>query len=64
MVLKLHKPKEAYWNPKSFSMIHHLKLLIIDNVHLLRAPKHLPNALRYLDWGGYPLKSFPSSFQQ
>ncbi|KAM3691108.1 hypothetical protein ACJW31_09G170600 [Castanea mollissima] len=64
MVLKLHKPKEAYWNPKSFSKIHHLKLLIIDNVHLLRAPKHLPNALRYLDWSGYPLKSIPSSFQQ
>ncbi|XP_030964793.1 disease resistance-like protein DSC1 [Quercus lobata] len=64
IVLKLHKQKEAYWNPESFSKVHDLKLLIIDNVHLLHEPKYLPNALRFLDWSEYPSKYFPPSFQQ
>ncbi|XP_050280272.1 TMV resistance protein N-like [Quercus robur] len=64
VVLKLQKQKEAYWNPECFSKVLDLKLLIIDNVHLLREPKYLPNALSYLDWSGYPSKYFPSSFQQ
>ncbi|KAK4594849.1 hypothetical protein RGQ29_018540 [Quercus rubra] len=64
IVLKLHKQKEACWNPESFSKVHDLKLLIIDNVHLLHEPKYLPNALRFLDWSEYPSKYFPPSFQQ
>uniref|UniRef100_A0A7N2LK51 ADP-ribosyl cyclase/cyclic ADP-ribose hydrolase n=2 Tax=Quercus lobata TaxID=97700 RepID=A0A7N2LK51_QUELO len=64
IVLKLHKQKEAYWNPESFSKVHDLKLLIIDNVHLLHEPKYLPNALRFLDWSEFPSKYFPPSFQQ
>ncbi|XP_030965858.1 TMV resistance protein N-like isoform X2 [Quercus lobata] len=64
IVLKLHKQKEVYWNPESFSKVHDLKLLIIDNVHLLHEPKYLPNALRFLDWSEYPSKYFPPSFQQ
>jgi hypothetical protein len=60
MVLKLREPKEAYWRPESFSKLHHLKLLIIDSVHLLHDPKHLPNSLRIIDWSGYPSKSIPS----
>ena len=63
VVLKLQNQKEAYWNPECFSKVLDLKLLIIDNVHLLHEPKYLPNALRYLDWSGYPSKYFPSSFQ-
>ncbi|KAK4592838.1 hypothetical protein RGQ29_017121 [Quercus rubra] len=66
IVLKLSidsTPKEAHWNPESFSKMQHLKLLIIDNVYLLQGPKHLPNGLRILDWGMYPSKYFPSSFQ-
>ncbi|XP_050278851.1 TMV resistance protein N-like [Quercus robur] len=71
IVLKLHKQKEAlhkqkevYWNPESFSEAYDLKLLIIDDVHLLHEPKYLPNALRFLDWSEYPSKYFPPSFQQ
>uniref|UniRef100_A0A2N9F3Y2 Disease resistance protein RPS4B/Roq1-like leucine-rich repeats domain-containing protein n=1 Tax=Fagus sylvatica TaxID=28930 RepID=A0A2N9F3Y2_FAGSY len=65
MVLKLREPKEAYWRPESFSKLHHLKLLIIDGVHLSHDPKHLPNSLRIIDWSGYPSKSFPSkSFER
>uniref|UniRef100_A0A2N9I5Q7 Disease resistance protein RPS4B/Roq1-like leucine-rich repeats domain-containing protein n=1 Tax=Fagus sylvatica TaxID=28930 RepID=A0A2N9I5Q7_FAGSY len=65
MVLKLREPKEAYWRPESFSKLHHLKLLIIDSVHLSHDPKHLPNSLRIIDWSGYPSKSFPSkSFER
>uniref|UniRef100_A0A2N9FAW2 Disease resistance protein RPS4B/Roq1-like leucine-rich repeats domain-containing protein n=1 Tax=Fagus sylvatica TaxID=28930 RepID=A0A2N9FAW2_FAGSY len=65
MVLKLREPKEAYWRPESFSKLHHLKLLIIDSVHLSHDPKHLPNSLRIIDWSGYPSKSIPSkSFER
>ncbi|XP_065638620.1 disease resistance-like protein DSC1 [Quercus suber] len=64
IVLKLNEQKEAYWNPECFSKAHDLKLLILDDVHLLHEPKYLPNALRFLDWSGYPSKHFPSSFQQ
>ncbi|XP_065625264.1 TMV resistance protein N isoform X2 [Quercus suber] len=63
IVLKLQKQEEAYWNPECFSKVLDLKLLIIDNIHLLHEPKYLPNALRYLDWSGYRSKYFPSSFQ-
>ncbi|KAK4594871.1 hypothetical protein RGQ29_018557 [Quercus rubra] len=64
IVLKLQKQKEAYWNPECFTKVHDLKLLIIDNVHLLHEPKYLPNALRFLDWNEYPSKYFPPRFQQ
>ncbi|KAM4080462.1 hypothetical protein ACJW30_11G018400 [Castanea mollissima] len=71
IVLKLHKQKEelrkqkvVYWNPESFSKVYDLKLLIIDNIHLLREPKYLPNALKFLYWSGYPSKYFPPSSQQ
>ncbi|KAK4591157.1 hypothetical protein RGQ29_021378 [Quercus rubra] len=63
IVLKLLESKEAYWNPDSFSKMHHLKLLTIDNVQLLHEPKHLPISLRFLDWSGYPSKSLPFNFQ-
>ncbi|KAK4594864.1 hypothetical protein RGQ29_018551 [Quercus rubra] len=64
IVLKLQKQTEAYWNPECFTKVLDLKLLIIDNIHLLHEPKYLPNALRFLDWSGYPSKYFPPSFQQ
>ncbi|KAK4591192.1 hypothetical protein RGQ29_021405 [Quercus rubra] len=63
IVLKLPESKEAYWNPESFSKMHHLKLLTIDNVQLLHEPKHLPIGLRFLEWRGYPSKSLPLNFQ-
>uniref|UniRef100_A0A2N9GRV5 C-JID domain-containing protein n=1 Tax=Fagus sylvatica TaxID=28930 RepID=A0A2N9GRV5_FAGSY len=61
IVLKLPEPKEAHWIPESFSNVQHLELLIIDNVHLRHDPKYLPNGLRFVDWSGYPSKSFPVS---
>ena len=61
MALKSPELKEANWNPESFSKMRNLKLLIIDNVHLLHDPKHLPDSLRVLIWSGYPSKSLPSS---
>nr|XP_023885347.1 disease resistance-like protein DSC1 [Quercus suber] len=62
-VLKLPESKEANWNPKSFSKMHHLKLLIISNVQLLHEPKRLPISLRFLEWSRYPSKSLPLNFQ-
>ncbi|KAL4625120.1 hypothetical protein ACB092_05G001200 [Castanea dentata] len=63
IVLKLPESKEAYWNPDSFSKMHHLKLLRICNVQLLHEIKHLPISLRFLEWSGYPSKSLPLNFQ-
>ncbi|KAL4594416.1 hypothetical protein ACB092_12G019100 [Castanea dentata] len=63
IVLKLFNPKVAHWNLKSFSKMHCLKTLIIDNVDLKNDLNYLPNGLRFLDWSGYPSKLFPSSFK-
>ncbi|KAK9993089.1 hypothetical protein SO802_022792 [Lithocarpus litseifolius] len=63
IVLKLPKPKEAHWNLESFLKMHCLKFLIIDNVHLMHDPKHLPSDLIFLQWNWYPSKYFPSSLQ-
>ncbi|XP_075650310.1 TMV resistance protein N-like [Castanea sativa] len=63
IVLKLPEPKEAHWDPESFSKMHHLKFLIIGNFHLSHGPKHLSNDLGFLDWSEYPSKSLPASFQ-
>uniref|UniRef100_A0A7N2MG28 ADP-ribosyl cyclase/cyclic ADP-ribose hydrolase n=2 Tax=Quercus lobata TaxID=97700 RepID=A0A7N2MG28_QUELO len=63
IVLKLFNPKVAHWNLKSFSKMHCLKTLIIDNVDLKNDLKSLPSGLRFLDWSGYPSKLFPSSFR-
>ena len=57
------RSKQVHWNPSSFSKMHHLKFLIIKDFHLMYDPKHLPNELRFLDWGGYTSKSLPTSFQ-
>nr|XP_023894570.1 protein SUPPRESSOR OF npr1-1, CONSTITUTIVE 1-like [Quercus suber] len=63
IVLRLFNPKVAHWNLKSFSKMHCLKTLIIDNVVVKRDLKYLPDSLRFLDWSGYPSKLFPSSFR-
>ncbi|KAL4594403.1 hypothetical protein ACB092_12G017900 [Castanea dentata] len=63
IVLKLFNPKVAHWNLESFSKMHCLKTLIIDNVDLKKDFKYLPSGLRFLDWSGYPSKLFPSSFK-
>ncbi|XP_075647727.1 TMV resistance protein N-like [Castanea sativa] len=63
IVLKLFNPKVAHWNLESFSKMHCLKTLIIDNVDLKKDLKYLPSGLRFLDWSGYPSKLFPSSFK-
>ncbi|XP_050253764.1 disease resistance protein RUN1-like [Quercus robur] len=63
IVLQLFNPKVAHWNLESFSKMHCLKTLIIDNVDLKNDLKYLPSGLRFLDWSGYPSKLFPSSFR-
>ncbi|XP_023908119.1 disease resistance protein Roq1 [Quercus suber] len=58
-----HKSEKAYWKLEAFSKMPNLKLLIINGVHILHGPKHLPHSLKCLHWNEYPLKSLPSSFQ-
>ncbi|XP_075650557.1 TMV resistance protein N-like isoform X2 [Castanea sativa] len=52
----------AHWNRESFSKMNRLKLLIIEDSHLMYDPKYLPNDLRFLNWHGYPSKNLPTSF--
>jgi len=63
IALTLPKSKQAHWDPGSFSKMHRLKFLIIENFNLMYDPKHIPNGLRFLDWSGYTSKSLPTSFQ-
>ena len=58
-----HKSEKAHWNLEAFSKMSKLKLLIINDVHILHIPKYLPRGLKCLHWSEYPLKSLPSSFQ-
>ncbi|XP_075647851.1 TMV resistance protein N-like [Castanea sativa] len=58
-----HKSEKAYWKLEAFSKMPNLKLLIINGVHILHGPTHLPHGLKCLHWSEYPLKSLPSSFQ-
>ncbi|XP_030957492.1 disease resistance protein TAO1-like isoform X1 [Quercus lobata] len=58
---------EAYQHIESYSKVFskmcNLRLLIIDNVHILKGLNHLSNKLRLLDWHGYSSKCLPSRFQ-
>ncbi|KAM5569819.1 hypothetical protein ABKV19_017032 [Rosa sericea] len=62
--------------PSAFKKMHNLRLLefqferyhywdsksCVNKVHLPRGLKYLPQALRILQWDGYPLNSLPSKF--
>ena len=43
--------------------MHNLRLLIIDDEHILNGLDHVSNDLRFLQWIGYSSKCLPSSFQ-
>ena len=40
-----------------------LRLLKIQNVQLPYGLTHFPNAIRFVEWNGYPLKSLPQTFK-
>ncbi|XP_028800308.1 TMV resistance protein N-like [Neltuma alba] len=59
-----HMPYEANWDPKAFSMMHSLTILIIlCDVYLPRGLEFLPRSLKFLEWKGYPLRSLPYGAQ-
>ncbi|XP_075648850.1 TMV resistance protein N-like [Castanea sativa] len=62
IVLTFLGTEGAHWNCESFSKMNRLKLLIIEDSHLMYDPKYLPNDLRFLNWRGYPSKNLPTSF--
>ncbi|KAL4596740.1 hypothetical protein ACB092_12G184600 [Castanea dentata] len=62
IVLTFLGTEGAHWNRGSFSKMNRLKLLIIEDSHLMYDPKYLPNDLRFLNWHGYPSKNLPTSF--
>ncbi|XP_075650739.1 TMV resistance protein N-like [Castanea sativa] len=62
IVLTFLRTEGAHWNRESFSKMNRLKLLIIEDSHLMYDPKYLPNDLRFLNWRGYPSKNLPTSF--
>nr|WIL60033.1 nodulation protein [Melilotus officinalis] len=45
-----------------FKNMKNLKTLIIRRCHFTKAPKHLPNSLRVLEWKTYPSQELPSNF--
>ena len=46
----------------NFKVMSNLKLLIVNGGFRFNASLDLPDSLRYLEWGGYPLESLPSTF--
>ncbi|XP_040995190.1 TMV resistance protein N-like [Juglans microcarpa x Juglans regia] len=63
IVLNLPFQKEENLNAETFSKMKKLRLLKIRYGQLPEDLSYLSNELRLLEWFGYPLKSFPSTFQ-
>ncbi|XP_041025288.1 disease resistance protein RUN1-like [Juglans microcarpa x Juglans regia] len=62
--IKLDLPgqKNILLNPRAFTKMKRLRLLIIRHACFSEGPKSLSNELRLLDWPGYPSPSLPSNF--
>ncbi|XP_028806082.1 TMV resistance protein N-like, partial [Neltuma alba] len=68
IVVQFDKPDVIYLDPKAFSNMSNLKLLIIshsshDQLNLLHGLNCLPNSLKVIDWKEYPLDSLPGQTQ-
>ncbi|KDP25808.1 hypothetical protein JCGZ_22530 [Jatropha curcas] len=63
LVLELPDPKENQLSAKAFSKMKNLRLLIFHNLHFSQNLEYLSSELRYLEWHGYPCKTFPPTFQ-
>ncbi|XP_028806099.1 TMV resistance protein N-like, partial [Neltuma alba] len=68
IVVQFDKPDVIYLEPKAFSNMSNLKLLIIshsshDQLNLLHGLNCLPNSLKVIDWKEYPLDSLPGQTQ-
>ncbi|KAB2631824.1 TMV resistance protein N-like [Pyrus ussuriensis x Pyrus communis] len=63
IALDLPKLKEACWDLEAFSTMHNLRFLQIHNLRMTQGPKKLSNALKFLEWSGYPSKFLPREFE-
>ncbi|XP_028806083.1 disease resistance-like protein DSC1 [Neltuma alba] len=68
IVVQFDKPDVIYLDPKAFSNMSNLKLLIIshsshDQLNLLHGLNCLSNSLKVIDWKEYPLDSLPGQTQ-
>ncbi|XP_048436715.1 disease resistance protein RUN1 isoform X2 [Pyrus x bretschneideri] len=63
IALDLPKLKEACWDLEAFSTMHNLRFLQIHNLRMTQGPKKLSNALKFLEWSGYPSESLPQEFE-
>ncbi|KAM2797352.1 hypothetical protein COP1_002429 [Malus domestica] len=63
IALDLPKLEEACWDLEAFSMMHNLRFLQIHNLRTTQGPKKLSNALKFLEWSGYPSKFLPQEFE-
>ncbi|CAL9019749.1 unnamed protein product [Prunus brigantina] len=63
IALDLPKPKAACWNSEAFSNMQNLRFLQIHNLQMTQGPEYLSNALKFLEWSGYPSKFLPQGFQ-
>ncbi|KAG6642008.1 disease resistance protein RUN1-like [Carya illinoinensis] len=60
--LDLFGQKDILLNPRAFTRMKRLRLLIIRHARFSNSPKSLSNELILLDWDGYPSPSLPSNF--
>ncbi|KAG7963285.1 hypothetical protein I3843_09G111100 [Carya illinoinensis] len=60
--LDLFGQKDILLNPRAFTRMKRLRLLIIRHARFSDSPKSLSNELILLDWDGYPSPSLPSNF--
>ncbi|OIW16366.1 hypothetical protein TanjilG_19082 [Lupinus angustifolius] len=53
------KPYQADWDENCFAEMKGLRLLVLQNVHLLHGLRSLPSALKVLVWEGYAMNALP-----
>ncbi|CAN6555771.1 unnamed protein product [Malus baccata var. baccata] len=63
IALDLPKLEEACRDSEAFSTMHNLRFLRIHNLRMAQGPKKLSNALKFLEWSGYPSKLLPPEFE-
>ena len=61
--IMLHSPQPVtvQLHAEAFKRMENLKLLMVDNIHIYKPLKYLPNGLRILKWPKYPFP-LPSKY--
>jgi hypothetical protein len=62
LIFTLAAPENLHLNTEGFANMNNLRLLQINDVHLIGSYEYLPKKLKWLCWHKCPLESLPQNF--